>query len=179
MHFFPPIKPIGSVDPDVRASAIDYVNRVNWLFETWDLEGMIAAFLPDAKVIHFHGKMNGEADIRKFLTDTYPYLVPGVSRNASNHIVDLEDDGLVSVRYQNLLVRYAWPEDATKLDDGAVMESEQLPMIWLYSPMLDRLRTTNDGWKIAERYIGGSTTNRLLTPQDTSAATMAPYLPRH
>jgi hypothetical protein len=158
LRFFPPIRGLGPVDPDVRASAVDYVNRVNWLFETWDLEGAIAAFAPDASVYHFQ--------------------IPGVSRHASNHIVDVEDSGLVAVRYQNLLVRYADVEQAPSLDEGQVLDSEELPAIWLYSPMLDRLRKTETGWLIAERYIGGSTTNKRLTPADTSAAAIAPYLPK-
>lgn len=178
MSFFPSIRGLGPVDPDVRASAVDYVNRVNWLFETWDLEGAIAAFAPDASVYHFHGELHGEADIRRFLSEVYPYLIPGVSRHASNHIVDVEDSGLVAVRYQNLLVRYADVEQAPSLGEGQVLDSEELPAIWLYSPMLDRLRKTETGWLIAERYIGGSTTNKRLTPADTSAAAIAPYLPK-
>ncbi len=80
-------------------------------------------------------------------------------------------------RYHNLLVRYAAPEHAPKMSDGELTESCDLPMIWMYSPMLDRLRQTDGGWRIEERYIGGSTTNRRLTPQDTSAAAMRPFLP--
>src|SRR4030095_2550119 len=78
MSFFPSVRGLGPVDPDVRASAVDCVNRVNWLFETWDLEGTIAAFAPDASVYHFHGELHGEADIRRFLIAVYPYLIPGV-----------------------------------------------------------------------------------------------------
>lgn len=178
MKFFPAIRALRPVDPDVRASAVDYVNRVNWLFETWDLEAAIAAFAPDAQVFHFHGELHGEADIRHFLTEVYPYLIPGVSRHASNHIVDVEESGLVAVRYQNLLVRYADMEAAPGLNAGQVLDSEALPAIWLYSPMLDRLRKTEDGWAIAERYIGGSTTNTRLTPSQTAAAAVAPYLPK-
>lgn len=174
---FPRIQPYGTLDPDLRAGAVDYVNRVNWLFETWDLEAMIASFAPDAQVYHFKGTMKGESEIRDFLTNAYPYLVPGVSRNASNHIVDQEENGLIAVRYQNLLVRYADYPQTQELADGGVIESDDLPMIWLYSPMLDRLRRTEDGWRIAERYIGGSTTNRRYTPVDTSAETARKYLP--
>ncbi len=59
------------------AAAVDYVNRVNWLFETWDLEAMVDALPTDARVFHFHGSLDGEKQIRTFLTETYPYLVPG------------------------------------------------------------------------------------------------------
>ncbi|RDK02258.1 nuclear transport factor 2 family protein [Cupriavidus lacunae] len=177
MRFFPKVDPAGPIGAEVRASAVDYVNRVNWLFETWDLPGMIASFTSDARIVHFHGTLSGEDDVRHFLTEHYPYLVPGVGRCACNHIVDMEASGLVAVRYQNLLVRYAAPEDAPKLSNGQVDESDDLPVIWLYSPMLDRLRKTDDGWKIAERYIGGSTFNRRFTPLETSAEAVRQYLP--
>lgn len=178
MSFFPKIKPAAEISPDIRAAAVDYVNRVNWLFETWDLEAMVDAFLPDARVFHFHGSLDGEKQIRTFLTETYPYLVPGVSRHASNHIVDIEESGLVAVRYQNLLVRHAEPEAAATLGAGQVIETRELPALWLYSPMLDRLKATESGWKIAERHIGGSATNVRYTPADTSRAAMEPFLPK-
>lgn len=177
MRFFPKVIAARKIDPDKRASAVDFVNRVNWLFETWDLEEMINSFTADAKVFHFKGEVSGEANIRHFLTEIYPYLVPGVSRCGSGHIVDEEENGLVAVRYHNLLIRYAVPEDAPKMSDGELTESDYLPMIWMYSPMLDRLRETDNGWMIAERYIGGSTTNRRLTPPDISAAAIRPFLP--
>lgn len=41
---FPKVIAVGEIDAQMRASAEDYVNRVNWLFETWDLEGMIESF---------------------------------------------------------------------------------------------------------------------------------------
>jgi hypothetical protein len=28
-------------------SAIDFINRVNWLFDAWDIDAMVEAFLPD------------------------------------------------------------------------------------------------------------------------------------
>lgn len=178
MTAFPSIAHTSEVSVDDRASAVDFVNRVNWFFETWDVEAMIGAFLPDAVAYHFHGTIRGHAEIRRFFEDDYPYLIPGVGRHATNHIVDKDEDGVV-VRYQNLLVRHASPEDALKLGAGQVMHSDTgLPAIWLYSPMRDRLRRTPTGWKIYERYIGGSTTNRVLTPTDTSAAAAAAYLPK-
>lgn len=177
MLAFPPVPRYSAADPLDRASAVDFVNRVNWLFETWDVEAMIDAFLPDAVAYHFHGTINGHAEIRRFFEHDYPYLIPGVSRHATNHIVDVDGDG-VQVRYQNLLVRHAAPQDAPALGAGQVMHSDSgLPAIWLYSPMRDRLRRTPDGWKISERYIGGSTTNSLLTPGDTTAGAFIGLMP--
>lgn len=177
MQAFPAIARVSHVDAADRASAVDFVNRVNWLFETWDVEGMINAFTPDAVAYHFHGTISGHAEIRHFFEHDYPYLIPGVSRHATNHIVDADGDG-VQVRYHNLLVRHALPQDAPALGAGQVMTSyDGLPALWLYSPMRDRLVRTADGWKIFERYIGGSTTNEALTPADTSAAAFERLMP--
>jgi hypothetical protein len=178
MLAFPPIARTSVVDAEDRASAVDFINRVNWFFETWDVEAMIDAFFPDAVAYHFHGTIRGHAEIRRFFEHDYPYLIPGVSRHATNHIVDPDEDGVV-VRYQNLLVRYASPKDAPALGAGQVMHSDDgLPAIWLYSPVCDRLRRTDTGWKIVERYIGGSTTNNKLTPADISASAFAEFMPK-
>lgn len=178
MNAFPRVGSGAGVDPADRVSAIDFVNRVNWWFETWDVESMLDAFMPDAVAYHFHGTISGHEEMRQFFAHDYPYLIPGVSRHATNHIVDQDEDGVV-VRYQNLLVRYASPESAAALQAGEVMNSpDDLPGIWLYSPMVDRLRRTDTGWKITERYIGGSTTNSRLDPPVKSAIEVAPYLPK-
>lgn len=179
MTAFPAIQAQTPLDPADWISAIDFVNRINWLFETWDVEAMLDAFLPDAVAFHFHGTIRGRTEMRRFFEADYPYLIPGVSRSASNHIVDPDEDG-VQVRYQNLLVRYANPGDAKALGAGEVLESaDDLPAIWLYSPMRDRLRRASDGrWKIFERYIGGSTTNVRLTPADTTAAALVDFMPK-
>lgn len=57
--------------------------------------------------------------MKQFFANDYPYLIPGVSRNATNHILDQDEDGVV-VRYQNLLVRYAAPQSAAALGAGQV-----------------------------------------------------------
>jgi len=178
MKPFPNIQSMGAVDPADRISAIDFVNRLNWWFETWDVEAMVNAFLPDAVAYHFHGTISGHAEIRHFFEKDYPYLIPGVSRHATNHIVDADEEGVV-VRYQNLLVRYATPESAATLGDGqAIKTPDDLPAIWLYSPMMDRLRWTEDGWKVFERFIGGSTINTRLNPKTTNPVELAPYMPK-
>jgi hypothetical protein len=104
MSPLPPITLDSDVDPSDRISAIDFVNRVNWLFEIWDVDTMVEAFLPDSVTYHFHGINRGKVETRRFFDEIYPYLIPGVSRHATNHIVDRDDDGVI-VRYQNLLVR--------------------------------------------------------------------------
>ena len=164
---FPPIVRQASLPAEDRISAIDFVNRVNWLFEVWDVNQMVESFLPDATVYHFHGTISGHKEMRRFLTEDYPYLIPGVSRHATNHIVDADGPDGVAVRYQILLIRYATPETtAAQTDAAAVTYSDDLPAIWLYSPMLDRLRRTDDGWKIFERHVGASVMNRRLSPPE-------------
>ncbi len=178
MIAFPPVARTSEVDHADRSSAIDFVNRVNWFFETWDIEAMIDAFLPEGVAYHSHGTIRGRKEMRRFFEQDYLYLIPGVSRNATNHIVDVDEDG-VAVRYQNLLIRHAKPEDAPALCAGQIMRNNDgLPAIWVYSPVRDRLRRTESGWKIYERYIGGSTTNVALTPTDTSVSTLAVHLPK-
>jgi hypothetical protein len=43
--------------------------------------------------------------------------------------------------------------------------------------MVDRLRRSNSGWKIFERYVGFTTTIKRLTPSRTDPASFAPYMP--
>jgi SnoaL-like domain len=175
---FPPVLPYSAVDPADRLSAIDFVNRVNWLFDTWDVDALVDAFLPESVTYHWHGTNRGQGETRRFFEEVYPYIIPGVSRHATNHIVDPDEDGVV-VRYQNLLVRYAAPEQAPEFAEGRVVPSpDDLPAIWMYSPMIDRLRRSDSGWKILERHVGGTTTNDRLTPSRTEPAYFAPYLPQ-
>jgi len=174
----PPVRRYSAVPAEDRASAIDFVNRVNWFFEVWDVDAMVDAFLPESVTYHWHGTNRGQDETRRFFNDIYPYIIPGVSRHAANHIVDPDDDGGVIVRYQNLLVRYASPEAAPALAAGQAMESpDDLPAIWIYSTMIDRLRRSDTGWKIFERYVGATTTNDRLTPSRTDPAYFAPYMP--
>jgi len=177
MKNFPAVESYSRVDPASQASAIDFVNRVNWLFETWNVDAMVDSFLPEGVAYHFQGTINGQEEMRNFFLNDYPYLVPGVSRHATNHIVDSDEDGVV-VRYHNLLIRYAEIEKAQSLGAGKVESSTgKLPSIWIYSPMLDRLRKVNGQWKIFERYIGGSMTNQNLEPAVHDAIMLAPFMP--
>jgi hypothetical protein len=168
----PPIFPKTSnnVTADERTSAIDFVNRVNFLFEEFDHDKMLSAFHTDAVVYHFRGEVRGHSELRTFFEKNYPYLIRGVTRHATNHIVDRDGEHGVTVRYHEHLVRYAWPEDAGKKatgqQAGRLLENESdLPSIWLFSNILDRLKKTNEGeWKIFERYLGLSAFNRKLDP---------------
>ncbi|EKG17177.1 hypothetical protein MPH_05631 [Macrophomina phaseolina MS6] len=167
---FPPIKPTTSHDvtAEERITAVDFVNRVNYLFEEFDHAKILSAFLPDAIAYHFHGTIRGHSGLKTFLEKDYPYLIPGVTRHATNHIVDRDDEtGGVVVRYHTQLVRFAWPRDADKVTGmtaEAVENTDGLPAIWLWSPVIDRLKMTEEGWKVHEKYIGGSVVNKNLSP---------------
>jgi SnoaL-like domain len=157
---FPHFNSPGEVSGSDRADAIEFVNRVNWLFEIWDVEGIAASFLPDAVNRHPHGVISGSTGLRQFLEAYYPQAIPGVSRDATNHIVDADGDDVI-VRYHNLLIRYALPYDVEAVRNATevIFNDEGLPAIVSWSPMLDRLRLTDDGWKIAERLVGGTVAN--------------------
>jgi len=150
---FPPVSAITSSDvtAEERTSAVDFVNRSNLLFEEWDIEKVLSTFLDDSTVFHFHGVIEGREENRKFLTETYPYLISGVTRHATNHIVDRDGEDGVVVRYHEQLFRNVWPTDVGSDAGTAGERMDGLPALWLYSPMMDRLRKTDDGWKIFER----------------------------
>ena len=94
--------------------------------------------------------------------DDAGYLIPGVTRHATNHVVDSDGEDGVQVRYHMHLVRNSWPGDEDKAHNE---RTDGLPATWIYSPMIDRLRKTDDGWKIFERYVGPSTVNQALSPK--------------
>jgi hypothetical protein len=163
---FPPINPVPSkiLTTDERSSAVNFVNRINYLLEEFAHDKMVNSFLPDTTVYHFHGVIKRQHGARKFFEDQYGYLIPGVSRHATNHILDRDGKG-VMVRYHEHLVRYAWPKDAGGVKAGTAAQSDGgLPTTWLFSPMIDRSRKTDEGWKIFERYIGPSVVSSKLDP---------------
>lgn len=173
----PPIVLDSAVDPADRVSAIDFINRVNWLFDAWDIDAMVEAFLPDSVTYHTHGINRGRAETRRFFQELYPYIVPGVSRHATNPIVDPDSDDGVIVRYHNLLVRYAAEAGSPRIVAGQVVAGPaDLPAIWVYSAMTDRLRRTDIGWRIFERRVGSTTMNDRLAPGASNSRYMDPYL---
>ena len=165
----PAIKPFttNDVSGDERASAIDFVNRHNFVFQEFDHAIMISTFLPDGVVYHNHGTVRGHAEMKNFLENTYGFLIPGIGRSATNHIVDRDEDGGLVVRYQECLIRYGRIGDETNTFNGTeVVRNDGLPSIWWFGTVIDRLRMSNDGWKIYERYLGTSYRNGGLDPTD-------------
>jgi hypothetical protein len=87
----PPIGLDCAVDPGDRVSAIDFIHRVNWLLDAWDIDAMVEAFLPDSVTHHTHGVARGKVETRRFSG--------AVSRQALSLVVDPDDDDGVIVRY--------------------------------------------------------------------------------
>lgn len=177
MSSLPPVVLDSAVDPADRTSAVDFINRVNWLFDAWDIDAMVDAFLPDSVTYHTHGVTRGWAETRRFFQQAYPYIVPGVSRIATNPIVDPDGDGVI-VRYHNLLIRYSTETSPNVITGQVLGEPDGLPAIWVYSMMTDRLRWTDRGWRIFERHVGATTMNDRLRPVATAAPQLDPYAPR-
>lgn len=177
MPSLPPIALDSAVDPADRISAIDFINRLNWLFDAWDIDAMVDAFLPDSVTYHTHGVTRGWAETRRFFQQAYPYIVPGVSRVATNPIVDADGDGVI-VRYHNLLIRYSTEASPNVVTGQVLGAPDDLPAIWVYSMMIDRLRRTDQSWRIWERHVGATTMNDRLRPVAAAPTYLDPYRSR-
>ncbi|KAL3440950.1 hypothetical protein BJX65DRAFT_314281 [Aspergillus insuetus] len=161
---------IFSVTPEERTSAIDFINRQNYIFQEFNHDRMLDTFLPDATVYHSERTLRGHAEIRSFFETCYGRAIPGVYRSATNHIVDRDEDdedgtGVV-VRYQQYLIRCGWEghgEDEEVAASGKdPITQDGLPAIWWFGSVVDRLRMTKEGWKVYERFVGPSFRNSRL-----------------
>ncbi|KUM61382.1 hypothetical protein ACN42_g5740 [Penicillium freii] len=104
---YPPVSgsTLSDVSSEERSSAIDFVNRHNFVFEEFDHAKITATFLPNAVVYHSHGTISGHEEMKKFFENIYGFFIPGISRSATNHVIDRDEDGGVLVRYQETLIR--------------------------------------------------------------------------
>jgi hypothetical protein len=165
---FPPIQPATSnnVSSEERTTAIDFVNRHNFIFQEFDHEKMTATFLPEAVVYHSHGTIRGHEEMKRFFEEFYEFFIYGIIRSATNHVVDRDEDGGVMVRYQETLIRYGWKGDGdpNNVAGHDVIRNDGLPAVWWVGSMVDRLRMTEDGWKVFERYLGAPFRNQALDP---------------
>ena len=75
-----------------RGNDFDSDARHGVLFDAWDIDAMVVAFLPDSVSHHTHGVSRGKVETRRFFQEQCHYVVPGVSRQALNPIVDPDDD---------------------------------------------------------------------------------------
>ena len=174
MPNLPPITLDSAVDPADRISAIDFINRVNLLFDAWNVDAMVEAFLPDSVTYHTGGVTNGREETRRFFQQMSPYVDHGISRIATNPIVDTDEDGVI-VRYHNLHIRYAAQFAPGAITGQAPGPADGLPGIWVYEAMTDRLRRVGSGWRIFERHAGVTTMNDQIA---TVSPYMDPYRPR-
>jgi len=55
---------------------------VNWLFDTWDVESIVAAL--DYVTYHFHRMNRGQEETRTFLNEVYPYLIRQIEQIKTN-----------------------------------------------------------------------------------------------
>jgi hypothetical protein len=154
-----------------RSSAINFVNRNNLVMEQFQVEDILSRAAEGAVLRHWHGTVTGVDETRAFFNTTYPYIISGVSRHATNHIVDRDEETSgVTVRYREQCIRYAWPsvfETQLKGKDGSFIESEgDLPQTWIYNITFDRLVMTEEGWKLRERVLGPAVVNPRMDPKN-------------
>jgi hypothetical protein len=163
---------IFSVTAKERTSAIDFINRQNYIFQEFNHDRMLDTFLPDATVYHSERTLRGHAEIGTFFQTCYGRTVPGICRSATNHIVDRDEDdededgtGVV-VRYQQYLIRYGWEghgeDEQVSASATKTISEDGLPAIWWFGSVVDRLRMTGQGWKVYERFVGPSFRNPRL-----------------
>ncbi|KAI9155726.1 hypothetical protein HJFPF1_08315 [Paramyrothecium foliicola] len=165
---FPKLSPFTShqVTVEERITAIDFVNRMNYLFEEFDTEKLVKMKLPDSSLRHMYGTFKGAEELKGFIENKYPPPVPGVTRHATNHIVDRDEEtGGVVVRSQITLLRHTWPEEAGKITANGSFIATDMPGIWIWSSVADRLKMTDDGWKLYGKRIGATVVNKSLTPE--------------
>ncbi|TDK39215.1 hypothetical protein E2F50_03575 [Rhizobium deserti] len=132
---------------DARGEAIDFVNRVNFLFDRWEPEALLDAFTDDVVVDHPLGRSVGREQLQRFLTDYEP-ITRGVRRHNCNHVVEALEDGDLQVTYYILLVRIA-PSSAAedlKNEPMTIMHYERdLPKLISYAMVTDTLARRPDG----------------------------------
>jgi hypothetical protein len=81
----------------------------------------------------------------------------------------------VIVRYHNLLVRHAAQATSPRTVAGQVVAGPaDMPELWVYSAMADRLRRTESGWRIFERRVGPTSMNGQLSPAASNRGYMDP-----
>ncbi|KAJ5224934.1 hypothetical protein N7468_006159 [Penicillium chermesinum] len=155
---FPPINRFttGDVSIEERCTAIDFVNCHNFVFQEFNIDKMLDTFLEKALVYHSHGTVHGHAEMKPFLEDFSEFFIHGISRNASNHVVDRDGDGGV------------FGPSADAIAGHDTIRHDTLPEIWWVEFMIDRLRMTSNGWKVHERYLGTPYRDQALDPKEHS-----------
>ncbi|NKM00987.1 nuclear transport factor 2 family protein [Rhizobium leguminosarum] len=149
-------QPKRRINADTRSEAIDFVNRVNFLFDRWQSEDLLAAFSDDVIVDHPLGRSAGKEELAAFLK-AYEPITHGVRRHNCNHVVDAGPGDDIVVTYYILLIRIAPSSQAGKLKTAPmeIMEyDEHLPKLISYAMVTDRLTRTETGdWRVRHKRV--------------------------
>lgn len=144
------------IDADTRFEAIDFVNRVNFLFDRWQPEELLTAFSDDVIVDHPLGRSAGKEELAAFLK-AYEPITHGVRRHNCNHVIDPGPGEDIIVTYYILLIRIAPSREAAKLKAAPmeIMEyDEHLPKLISYAMVTDRLSKTENGeWRVRHKLV--------------------------
>jgi SnoaL-like domain len=111
-----------NVSAQDRSEAIDFVNRLNFAFDHWNIAEMNDAFSKNCIVEHPQGRVEGRATIAKFL-DAYKPLTVGIRCVPLNHIVDANEDGSLTVTYFNVFIRVTRAAETHLLKDQPMHDS--------------------------------------------------------
>lgn len=149
-----------AVSAEDRAQVVDAVNRLNFAFDEWDIETMVATFTEDGVVHHARGDVTGHEELRRFY-EGYRPLTLGVRRQAVNHIVDGLPDGTIRVTSYNMLIRVAPAADHEKARQDMVSEYDSFPAIYIHAVLADTFRKDEGfGWRISHRSADQNSINR-------------------
>ena len=153
---------------------IDVVNRLNMAFDYWDVEAILEAFTEDYTGEHPHGLIRGRDELRAFL-DAYRPLTDGVRRSHTNHVVDANDDGTLTVTSHIILLRVATAGEGRAMDwQDVAARGDGLPAVFVHSLVTDRLRNDPEfGWRICARIVDNVTANTALSPASHSDTAQA------
>lgn len=158
------------IDPADRAKVIDIVNRLNLAFDHFDVDAMVEVFTEDCVLHHPYGTVEGHEQLRQFY-NTYRPLTVGVRRHNTNHVVDADDDGTLTVTSHGLLIRIAPTGEARPIGQRDIAaRDDDLPGIFSHALSIDRFR--NDpgyGWRIQSRLVEDTTANTALRPDELTA----------
>ncbi|MDR7145028.1 nuclear transport factor 2 family protein [Rhizobium sp. BE258] len=155
-----------STVPDAQTAfeAVNFVNRINFYFDRWEADTLLASFTDDVIVDHPLGRSVGKPALAEFLK-AYEPITHGVRRHNANHVVDVVDGGDVKVTYYILLVRIAPSSEAAALKDNpmSIMEyDEHFPKLISYAQVTDTLtRVGNGQWKVRHKRVENVAEDRI------------------
>lgn len=148
----------GHATPDAQTvvEAINFVNRINFYFDRWEVDNLLAAFTGDVIVDHPLGRSVGKPALADFLK-AYEPITHGVRRHNCNHVVDVGDEGDIRVTYYILLVRIAPSADAARLkaEPMKIMEYDaHFPKLISYAMVTDTLTKLGNGqWRVRHKRV--------------------------